>query len=76
MSTMTVSQVPTTELTKSIKDKADEGIGIVEVMDDGRRTHVVLRDDVYRRLTGPSLRESLAMPEGDDIDLELPSRKG
>ncbi len=76
MNTMTVSQVSTTELTKTIKDKADEGIGIVEVMDHGRRTHVVLRDDVYRRLTGPSLRESLAMPDGDDIELDLPSRKG
>lgn len=45
-------------------------------MDHGKRTHVVLRDDVYRRLTGPSLRDSLAVPDGDDIDLDLPSRKG
>jgi hypothetical protein len=75
MNTMTVTQVSSAELTKAIKDKVDEGIGIVEVMDHGKRTHVVLSDDVYRRLTGPNLREALAMPDGDDIDLDLPSQK-
>jgi len=72
---MTVTQVSSAALAEEIKHKADEGIGIVEVMDDGKRTHVVLRDDIYRRLAGPSLSESLAMPGGDDIELPLPERK-
>ena len=75
MNTMTVTQVSSGDLPPEIKHKADEGLGIVEVMDHGRRTHVLLRDDVYRRLIGPSLSESLAMPSGDDIELPLPERE-
>jgi hypothetical protein len=75
MTTMTVTQVSSAALTEEIKHKADEGLGIVEVLDNGKRTHVVIRDDVYRRLIGPSLSESLAMPGGDDIELPLPERE-
>jgi len=75
MNTITISRVSSTALADEIKHKADEGVGIVEVMDHDRRTHVVIRDDVYRRLIGPSLSESLAMPGGEDIDLPLPERK-
>jgi hypothetical protein len=74
MNMMTVGQVSSTALADEIKHKADEGVGIVEVMDQGgKRTHVVLRDDVYRRLLGPTLLEMVACPESDDIEFE-PSR--
>jgi hypothetical protein len=72
MSTMTVTQVSSAALPGEIKHKADEGLGIVEVVDHGKRTHVVIREDVYRRLIGPSLSES---PDGEDVELPLPERK-
>ena len=75
MNTIAISRVSSAALADEIKHKADEGVGIVEVIDHDRRTHVVIRDDVYRRLIGPSLSESLAMPGGEDIDLPLLERK-
>jgi hypothetical protein len=72
MNSMTVTQVPSAALADEIKHKADEGPGIVEVMNqEGKRTHVVLRDDVYRRLLGPTLRE-MVPPIGDDIEFDPP----
>jgi len=62
-------------ISQHLSARTIEGLGIVEVMDHDRRTHVVLRDDVYRRLIGPALSESLAMPDGADIELPLPERK-
>jgi hypothetical protein len=38
-------------------------------MDHGARAYVVMRDDVYRRLLGPTLREMIP-PSGDDIEFE------
>jgi hypothetical protein len=71
MNTMTVTRVSSATLAEEIKHKADEGAGIVEVMDQaGKRTHVVLRDDVYRRLLGPTLLEMVAHPESADIEFE------
>lgn len=76
MNTMTVTQVSSAALADEIKHKADEGIGIVEVMDDhNRRTHVVFHDDIYRRLLGPTLRE-MVPPIGDDIEFEPPRLSG
>jgi hypothetical protein len=71
MNTMAVGRVSSAALADEIRHKADEGLGIVEVMDQGgKRTHVVLRDDVYRRLLGPTLLEMVACPESDDIEFE------
>jgi hypothetical protein len=71
MNTMTVTQVSSATLAEEIKHKADEGAGIVEVMDQGgKRTHVVLRDDVYGRLLGPTLLEKVSHPEGGDVEFE------
>ena len=45
--------------------------GPVFVTDRGRASLVVLAMNDYERLTGGgSIRESLAMPDGDDIDFE------
>jgi hypothetical protein len=71
MNMMTVTRVSSATPADEIKHKADEGAGIVEVTDQaGKHTHVVLRDDVYRRLLGPTLREMVAHPEGADIEFE------
>jgi hypothetical protein len=70
MNSMIVTQVSSASLAPEIKHKVDEGAGIVEVMDLDVRAYVVLRDDVYRRLLGPTLREMVAHPESDDIDFE------
>ena len=77
MNTMTATQVSSAALADEIKHKADEGVGIVEVMDHGgKRTHVVLRDDVYRRLLGPTLLEMVAHPESNDVEFEPPRLSG
>lgn len=73
MNAAAVTRVSTSSLPEEIRRKTAEGAGIVEVVDaGGTRTHVVIRDDVYRRLLGPSLRETVP-PIGDDIEFEPPS---
>jgi hypothetical protein len=47
---LSASRVSLAALGDEIKHKAAEGAGIVEVMEDGKCTHVVVRDDVYRLL--------------------------
>jgi hypothetical protein len=49
---LSASRAPPVTLGDEIKQKAAEGAGIVEVMEDGKCTHVVIRDDVYRLLIG------------------------
>jgi hypothetical protein len=72
MNATAVTQVSSSVLPDEIKRKTGEGAGIVEVMDPGgTRTHVVIRDDVYRRLLGPTLRE-MVPPIGDDIEFHPP----
>jgi hypothetical protein len=72
MNATAVTQVSSSALPDEIKRKTGEGAGIVEVMDPGgTRTHVVIRDDVYRRLLGPTLRE-MVPPIGDDIEFDPP----
>jgi hypothetical protein len=50
--------MPAKALGDDIKQAVDQGGGIVEVMEDGKCTHVVIRDDVYRLLIGQA--QSLA----------------
>jgi hypothetical protein len=70
---MTITKVSSADLPDNIKHKAEEGAGIVEVLDDGTLTHVVIRADAYRRLIGPPL--ALGMPGAEDIDLPLRERR-
>lgn len=51
--------------------------GPVFITDRGRPAHVLLTIKEYERLKGkqPTLAELLAMPGGEDIDLEIPSRR-
>ena len=48
--------------------------GPVIITDRGEPAFVLLRHDAYRKLTkhGPSLRETLVQPGGDDIDFQPP----
>jgi hypothetical protein len=72
MSEMSIARASSAALPEDIKHKAEEGAGIVELMDGGKLTHVVVRADVYRALIGQPL--NLGMPGGEDIDLPLPER--
>jgi len=47
--------------------------GPVIITDGDKPAYVFMRHDLYRRLLGPTLREMVAQPGGDDIDFE-PSR--
>jgi hypothetical protein len=49
---LSASRVSLAALGDEIKQKTTEGPGIVEVMEDGTCTHVIVRDDVYRSLIG------------------------
>jgi len=61
----------------AVKRAADEGPVIIT--DRGEPAYVLMRHEEYKKLTGgeKSIAESLAMPEGDDIDLEseIPPRR-
>jgi prevent-host-death family protein len=50
--------------------------GPVFITDRGRPAHVLLTIDDYELLKGPkrNLVEMLAMPDGEDIDLDIPPR--
>lgn len=65
-----VTELSSSELPDKIKDKAEQGAGIVQFKTNGELTHVVMRADVYRYLVGPPL--DLSMPGDEDIDLPLP----
>ena len=58
---------------EEIKHKAAEGAGIVEVMDGGKRTHVLIREDVCQLLPGPTLPRWLPFPRATTLTL---SRRG
>lgn len=53
-------------------------VGPVIITDRGKPAYVLLRHDDYRRLTseGPSLRQAVAQPGGDDIEFEPPRLGG
>lgn len=68
--TNAITELSSSDLPDEIKDKAKQGVGIVQFKDNGELTHVVIRADVYRRLVGPPL--DLSMPGDEDIDLPLP----
>jgi prevent-host-death family protein len=57
------------------KRAADEGP--VVITDRGEPAYVLLRHEDYRKLTGgkKSIVDMLALPGGDDIELELPPRR-
>ena len=57
------------------KRAADEGP--VVITDRGKPAYVLLRHEDYRKLTGgkKSIVDMLALPGGDDIELELPPRR-
>jgi hypothetical protein len=52
----------------SAKRAADSGPVIIT--DADKPAYVLLRHDLYRRLFGPTLREMVAQPEGDDIEFK------
>ena len=51
--------------------------GPVIITDRGRPAHVLLTIEAYQRMKGkqPSLADLLAMPGGEDIELEIPARR-
>ncbi len=51
--------------------------GPVIITDRGRPAHVLLTIEAYQRMKGkqPSLADLLAMPDGEDIELEIPGRR-
>lgn len=52
--------------------------GPVIITDRGRPAHVLLSIQEYERITrtGKSLADLLAMPGSEDIELEIPRRRG
>jgi len=46
--------------------------GPVIITDGDKPAYVFLSHDLYRRLLGPTLREMVTQPGGDDIDFEPP----
>ncbi len=74
---MTVTMLPSHKFDQDIggaKRAADNGPVIIT--DDGRPVYVLLSHDFYRRLLGPTLREMVAQPGGDDIDFDPPRMSG
>jgi hypothetical protein len=70
---MTVTMLPSHKFDQDIcgaKRAADNGPVIIT--DDGRPVYVLLSHVFYRRLLGPTLREMVAQPGGDDIDFDPP----
>jgi prevent-host-death family protein len=57
--------------------KREAKSGPVIITTRGRPTNVLMTYDAYRRLVGKprSILEQLAMPESEDIELELPERR-
>jgi hypothetical protein len=70
---MNVTTLPSYEFDQDIggaKRAADSGPVIIT--DDGKPRYVLLNHDSYRRLLGPTLREMVAQPGGDDIEFDPP----
>ena len=70
---MSVTTLPSHKFDQDIggaKRAADSGPVIIT--DDGKPAYVLLSHDFYRRLLGPTLREMVAQPEGDDINFDPP----
>jgi prevent-host-death family protein len=57
--------------------KREAKSGPVIITERGRPANVLMTYEEYRRLTGDqrNIVDLLAMPEADDIELELPERK-
>jgi prevent-host-death family protein len=73
--TTTVSSREFNQDTSGVKKAAANGPVIIT--DRGRPAHVLLTFAEYERMKGPqkSLAELLAMPGGEDIEFEIPSRR-
>ena len=70
---MTVTTLPSQKFDQDIgsaKRAADNGPVIIT--ENGKPVYVLLSHDFYRRLLGPTLREMLTQPGGDDIDFDPP----
>jgi prevent-host-death family protein len=74
MAITTVSSREFNQDTSGAKKAAAKGP--VFITDRGRPAHVLLTIKEYERMKGrqPTLAELLAMPGGEDIDFEIPSR--
>ena len=70
---ITLSSREFNQETGRAKKSADQGP--VFITDRGRPSYVLLSMADYRRLTGAgkSIADLLAMPEADDIELDLPN---
>jgi hypothetical protein len=70
---MTLTTLPSDKFDDDIsgaKRAADSGPVIIT--DGGKPVYVLLSHDFYRRLLGPTLREMVSQPEGDDTDFDPP----
>ncbi|MDD5295476.1 MAG: type II toxin-antitoxin system Phd/YefM family antitoxin [Rhodocyclaceae bacterium] len=59
------------------KAKKAANFGPVFITDRGRPAHVLLSFEDYKKLTGgpAKIADLLAMPDGADIELEIPARR-
>jgi len=76
---MTVTTISSREFNQGVsraKRAADEGP--VVITDRGQPAYVLLRHETYKRLAGggPTIRELLAMPGGEDIEFDPPRTGG
>jgi PHD/YefM family antitoxin component YafN of YafNO toxin-antitoxin module len=70
---MTVTTLPSHKFEQDISGaKRAAKSGPVIITDDGKPVYVLMSHDSYRRLLGPTLREMVAQPEGDNIDFDPP----
>jgi hypothetical protein len=71
MTTTTLSSHRFSQDVGAARRAADNGPVIIT--DGDKPAYVFMSHDLYRRLLGPTLREMIAHPGGDEIDFE-PSR--
>jgi hypothetical protein len=70
---MTVTRLSSHKFNEDVgaaKRAADNGPVIIT--DGDKPAYVFLSHDLYRRLLGPTLREMVTQPGGDDIEFEPP----
>jgi prevent-host-death family protein len=75
--TVTITTLSSREFNQDTsRAKKAANAGPVFITDRGEPAHVLLNIDEYRRLTGGrmSIADALAMPDGADIELEIPPR--
>ena len=70
---MTVTTLPSQKFDQDIGSAKRAAVnGPVIITEDGKPVYVLLSHDFYRRLLGPTLRDMVAQPGGDDIDFAPP----